>query len=254
MPWFRAEGAIMANTWFRYHADVLHHPRVQKLPDALFKLWVNLQCLLTLENVGASGKLPPIDEISYSLRVSISDLEKALDNLVDKGLLRSRIVTVGDEIGDKTVTECDGKCDDLPQQKQLEVFSQKRDYFLKNWAEKQYKSDSSTERTKRYRERHKNVTANGPDQIRSDTDTDQIKEAGSFHSENGSKGSGYDIRSHLSAEGLLAARAYAPGWDMDKLAASYNRAIAEGRFQEPRRPNSAYPAWVQTITKGARPK
>ena len=41
--------------WFRFYNEALDDPKVQKLPPALFKSWVNLLCLTARHD----GTLPP---------------------------------------------------------------------------------------------------------------------------------------------------------------------------------------------------
>jgi len=256
----------MALIWFRYHADALDNPRVQKLPGDLFKLWVNCQCILAQEGAAASGKMPSLEDCAYRLRMSIQDVEKSFDNLVEKGLMKSKIETVCNGNGNESETVCNGNAS----QKSLEIFSQKKDYFLRNWEKKQYKSDVSTERVKRYRNAKRNVTETSPDQIRSDTD--QIRsEGGDLFSEKGDKkkpassgkpagvvrertyGGRYDVIRHLTDQEMAAIRAEASGWDIQYLIAQYNEQIASGRFQEPTKPHLAFPAWIKAFTKGKTP-
>jgi len=154
----------MALQWFRYHAEVLDNKRVQRLPADLFKVWVNCQCILTQENVGSSGKLPPMDECAFRLRKSVEETVIAFDALVDAGLFLKRNETVSET---KSTVSCN---------KNETLFSeQKTDYFVKGWGNKQYKSDTSTDRVKRFRERSKTVTETPPD---TDTDSEVLLPTG----------------------------------------------------------------------------
>lgn len=250
----------MALTWFRYHADALDNPRVQKLPGDLFKIWVNLQCILALEKAAAHGKLPPLDECAYRLRLPLADTEKALDNLVDKGLLKVKSETECNDFGNESETECNGK---VPQNS-LEIFPTKKIYFLRNWEKKQYKSDVSTERVKRFRNAKRNGNETPPDQIRSDTE--QIRSEGPdlLNVNNRKKVTGnavaaktyggpYDILRHLTDDQIDNLRYKAHGWDIQNLAAKYNAQIEGGRFDPPKAPYNAFVAWIQAFTKGQKP-
>ena len=101
----------------------LNNPKVQQLPASDFKGWVNLLCLAK----EFDGILPPIDDISFRLRLSKRKAEILLKSLRFNGLID------GDRMHD--------------------------------WDEMQYSSDTSTERVKRYRERQRNVSGNVPSDV-----------------------------------------------------------------------------------------
>src|SRR5690606_31186497 len=103
--------------WFRMYNEVLDDPKVQKLPAEMFKAWVNLLCLASRN----SGELPPIADIAFALRLSQSKAETAVNKLVAAGLIERA------ETGLRP----------------------------HNWQGRQFKSDVSTERVKRFRERSK---------------------------------------------------------------------------------------------------
>lgn len=103
--------------WFRMYNEVLDDPKVQKLPAEMFKAWVNLLCLASRN----SGELPPIADIAFALRLSQSKAETAVNKLVAAGLI------------ERTETG----------------------FRPHNWQGRQFKSDVSTERVKRFRERSK---------------------------------------------------------------------------------------------------
>lgn len=126
-------------TWFRFYHEALDDPKVQRLTPTLFKAWVNLLCLAARKG----GKLPSVDDIAFSLRVSVNDAQQQVDELILAGLL---------DIGPKG------------------------DVTPHNWQGRQYKSDSSAERTRKYRERLKkkasdvgcDVTCDALEQSRAD--------------------------------------------------------------------------------------
>lgn len=111
--------------------DVLNDPKVQLLPKALRWSWVELLCLASKNG----GTLPPIEEIAFAVRASVNDARSDLDALILAGLIDIRP---------------DGK------------------FEPHNWDGRQYVSDSSAERTRKYRQRkqmqrHGDVTVTPPD-------------------------------------------------------------------------------------------
>jgi hypothetical protein len=124
---------IMMSQWFRFYESALDDPKVQRLPGDLFKGWINLLCLAKRHN----GTLPPHEDIAFALRLSAKDATKLLDSLVEHGLLDH------DETG----------------------------ISPHNWNARQYKSDVSTDRVKRFRKRQETVSET-PSETDTDTDTD----------------------------------------------------------------------------------
>ena len=105
------------DSWFRFYNTAVDNPKVQRLTDRMFKEWVNLLCVASRYG----GKLPALDEVAFILRVKESYISECLENLRAKRLFDR------DETGI---------------------------YTPHDWADLQFKSDVSTERVKRYRERH----------------------------------------------------------------------------------------------------
>lgn len=106
--------------WFRFYESALDDPKVQRLPGDLFKGWINILCLAKRHD----GILPPHEDIAFALRMSGQDTTALLDALVACGLLDH------DETG----------------------------ISPHNWNARQYKSDVSTDRVKRFRKRHETVS------------------------------------------------------------------------------------------------
>lgn len=104
--------------WFRFYDDAVDDPKVQRLPPHTFKAWVNLLCLAGK----GGGILPSIADISFHLRMSETDARAVVDELIMCGLI-----------------------DITPEQK----------LTPHNWTGRQYVSDTSKERVRRYRERRK---------------------------------------------------------------------------------------------------
>lgn len=128
--------------WFRFYGEALNDPKVQNLPDALFKMWVNLLCIASQHG----GQLPVIHELTYLLRRRCDRVERDLNELVKRGLI---------------------DCVD--------------DHFEPHkWSERQYKSDASAERTRGWRNRKCDVTQTvtvTPPDTDTDTDTEKIKDS-----------------------------------------------------------------------------
>jgi len=120
--------------WFRLYDDVLNDPKVQKLNGELFKLWINVLCIASKHG----GVLPSLDDLSFELRLPTLVCKTEIDMLKAAGLID----------GDKKLKP-------------------------HGWEKRQYKSDTSTDRVKRFRERSRNVTETvsetAPD---TDTETD----------------------------------------------------------------------------------
>jgi hypothetical protein len=106
--------------WFRVYDDLVDDPKVQRLEPSLFKALINLWCLTSAN----SGALPPIDEIAFKLRMKPEKVQRVLAELRAAGLIDE------DERGGRP----------------------------HNWNERQFISDVSTSRVKRFRERRRNVS------------------------------------------------------------------------------------------------
>lgn len=113
----------MSQPWFRFYRAVVHNPKIQKLPDALFKAWVNVLCC-----TDDDGILPATEDIAFALRISERKVCAILESLIDARLLT-------DDEG--VITAHD-------------------------WADHQRKSDSSKDRVAKLRERRRNVGGDEP--------------------------------------------------------------------------------------------
>lgn len=118
--------------WFRFYNDAMRHPKVAQLTDAQFRLWVEVLCVAS-EN---DGIIPPLDTLKTVLRRRLDHLKGAFKALLKAGLI--------DALSDG--------------------------YAPHGWDKRQYKSDSSTERSRKHRE-NCNVAAT-PAATAPDTDTD----------------------------------------------------------------------------------
>ena len=112
-----AKGEVMAkNQWFRLYNEALNNPKVQRLSGDHFKAWINILCVTSQ----CDGRDVTRDDLSFHLRMSHSEIDVIVDVLVDANLLVDNV-----------------------------------DVMPYNWDERQYKSDSSAERTRVYREKKK---------------------------------------------------------------------------------------------------
>jgi hypothetical protein len=106
--------------WFRVYVDLVDDPKVQRLDPLLFKALINLWCLTSAND----GVLPPVDEIAFKLRMRPEKVQRVLTELRAAGLLDD----------DATGTH------------------------PHNWARRQFTSDGSTPRVKRFRDRRRNIS------------------------------------------------------------------------------------------------
>lgn len=118
--------------WYRAFSETLNDPKVQTLPLDAFKAWHN--CLYLASSMSsATGNIGTIEQIAFAFRETVSSVSSAFHPLLERGLL---------------VTE-------------------NETFHIVSWRKRQYKSDTSTERVKRFRKRSRNVTETVPE-----TDTD----------------------------------------------------------------------------------
>jgi hypothetical protein len=106
--------------WFRVYDDLVDDPKIQRLDPTLFKALINVWCLASAND----GVLPPIDEIAFKLRIKTEKARRLLNELRAAGLVDD------DERGARP----------------------------HNWDQRQFISDGSTSRVKRFRERRRNVS------------------------------------------------------------------------------------------------
>lgn len=123
------------NRWFRFYAEALDDPKVQRLDGDTFKAWINLLCLAARND----GYLPAQADIAFALRID----HIAAGSLIDRLRIGGLIDTVkGGPNGSRIAPH--------------------------GWHKRQFKSDTSTERVKRFRERCEAVAETPPD-----TETEQ---------------------------------------------------------------------------------
>jgi len=111
--------------WFRFYDDAINDPKILKLSDKLHRVWIGILCAASKNN----GDLPPLDDLALVVRMKPEKLRDALESLKKSGLI--------DEV----------------------------EAVLKphNWDKRQFKSDVSTERVKRFRNASSAVSETPPE-------------------------------------------------------------------------------------------
>lgn len=125
--------------WLRLYDEVLDDPKVQNLSAEDFRAWVNLLCLANRND----GKLPPISDIAFALRISPDAALTVVERLSNGG-------------------------GNAPLIDRLSGGVNGYHHAPHGWDKRQYKSDTSTDRVKRFRERFKTVTETAPEQSRTE--------------------------------------------------------------------------------------
>lgn len=125
--------------WWRAHDEAVDDPKLQLLPPAVFKGWFNLMCLASAN----SGRLPSLATIAFKLHLTQAKAKHIVAELTARGLL----------------DEHDGG------------------FVPHNWNARQFKSDVSTERVQRFRERRRNVSEAPPDTERTETDSERKEDS-----------------------------------------------------------------------------
>lgn len=135
------------NYWLRLYTSILNDPKVQRLKAEHFKGWINLLCLAKEQD----GILPELPDIAFCLRISETEAQELVSTLQRNGLL--------DKSGER--------------------------FTPHNWESRQYVTDVSTDRVRRFRERRRNgeenvsegvsgsVSETAPEQSRAETEQRQ---------------------------------------------------------------------------------
>jgi len=71
--------------WFRFYSQAVEDPKVQRLPVEMRWHWVEILCLASRNR--KRGHLPPIDDVAYSLRISVKKAESIIKTLLERRLL-----------------------------------------------------------------------------------------------------------------------------------------------------------------------
>lgn len=110
----------MSMPWFRFYKEFAGDPKVQSMGEKFQRRLVMLFCLQCDESL---HKLKE-EEIAFSLRISIEELNETFELFQEKGFI--------DYDDEGTI-------------------------LVENWNKRQFKSDNSTQRVRKYRERKRNV-------------------------------------------------------------------------------------------------
>lgn len=128
--------------WFRSYADTHRNPKIARLSDKDFRLWHQMLCIAA-EN---DGLIPPVADLKNLLRMRLDHCSEALRRFQSGGLL--------DAEGDS--------------------------YAPHNWNERQFKSDTSTDRVRKFRQQRNvsgNVSVTPPD-TEAESETEKKKGSG----------------------------------------------------------------------------
>jgi predicted transcriptional regulator len=110
----------MSARWFRFYDEVIDDPKVQSLSGDDFKMWINMLCIASKNE----GIFPSFDQIAFHLRTDERGVERYTERLLNAGLIDRRNGGVNGY-----------------------------HYAPHGWDKRQFKSDTSTERVKRFRQR-----------------------------------------------------------------------------------------------------
>jgi hypothetical protein len=209
--------------WFRLYETILDDPKVQRLKPDLFKAWVNLLALACRRD----GTLPNIEDMAFALRVTEDVATKWLNSLISCGLV--------DVTGDG--------------------------WMPHNWASRQFKSDVSAERVKRYRERHRNAECNVTETpSESETDTETESDTEQKVGESGASAPTPTKRGHRLPEDWTvsdAGRAFAAeqGLDADRVAEAFRDywLAATGATARKLDWDAAYRTWCRRQADNGKP-
>jgi len=195
--------------WFRFYADAMRNPKVARLSDKDYRIWTELLAMAA-EN---DGRIPPLEDLKHLLKRRLDHLSSSVDRLITGRL----IVPLGDG------------------------------YAPHGWEERQYKSDTSTERVRKHR-RSGNVS-DAVTETPPDTDTETDVSVAKATAASGDP----DKVFWDSAKGYLGP---SKGGLIGKLAGEYGRealagAITISMLQRPQPPDRA--AYVIGILKRKEP-
>ena len=73
----------MSARWFRVYEDLVDDPKVQRLPDRLFKALINLWCLASAND----GVIPDLETIAFKLRIKPQKAHELLVEFRRAGLI-----------------------------------------------------------------------------------------------------------------------------------------------------------------------
>lgn len=146
----------MKHSWFRLYVELLDDPKVGALPDDVFRTYIHLMCLVasrtqprnsreTSEKHGRLfedyGRIPDGKQVCFSLRIRKQKWQRHRNLLIEQGLIDRLQTPDGEALA------------------------------IHGWERRQYLSDSSSERVRRFRNVTGNVSCNAHETA-PDTDTE----------------------------------------------------------------------------------
>lgn len=206
----------MSNAWFRFYHEVLDDPKVQMLPPADFKAWVNLLCLAAR----SEGVLPDTAATAFALRMDETGVATLIERFVIAGLI------------DKLNGGLNGYR-----------------YAPHGWTKRQFKSDTSSERVKRYRENKKRSSVTPPE---TETETEET-EANASAANCGAGDQSTEMKPQSVAKHNLpvdqafrdwAVAARQTGWAVPRALTDQRRKKLAARLRE-----HGLPGWRDALTK-----
>jgi hypothetical protein len=136
----------MSGRWFRFYDETLNDPKALKLSDKTYRIWVGILCIASKND----GALPPFEDMAIMLRMKPAKLQPELEKLIAAELI-------------------DHDDDGLRPH---------------NWNTRQYKSDVSTERVKRFRNGDETFQKR-PQSTESDTEQNRTEKKKEAHASRG---------------------------------------------------------------------
>lgn len=197
----------MANQWFRFYNEVLNDQKVQGLPANIFKIWVNALCLAS-SNDKSNGELGTLESVSFALRETKEAVSEAFQALIKLGIVETDNET----------------------------------FHISKWNKRQYKSDISTERVKRFRKRSETVSETPPDQNRSDSDQNRSDQSDFVSNEKKKFIFTPTEDTHSKTISL------AVGWDRQALYNKFGDWVRTSAPQMPTDPQKAFLGWLPSFT------
>lgn len=185
---------MSVNPWIRLYRESLHDPKIVTLSDKHHRAWHNF--LLCAND---RGVLPSLRDLASHLRMSCTDCEQVILDLVEAELVDA------------------------------EVINGVRVYTMHGWAKRQYVSDSSTERSRKFRaQRPCNVAATSPQRPQTTDSDSESKIVTSEQEAPRAKKQFVDLKFGKAKSGsgpkTVRERAEGLGVPVDELAATTDRA------------------------------
>lgn len=192
------------NPWIRLYRESLHDPKIVTLSDRQHRAWHNL--LLVADD---TGRLPSMRDIASHLRMSCTDCEQVIHELVEAELI------------------------------DVDAMSGAPSYRIHGWEKRQFTSDNSTARSRKHRnktncndsatlqERSRNDDATPPDtEPESETDTTSLPSESDAARTKGRKDFKFDLKGGRAGRGSvddLVKRAEGLGLPVDDLLRTLDR-------------------------------